>query len=93
MSTLSYEALVEGVEDFHLVSTLQQLIEKAIKSNDPDIIKLAKQTDNFLTNILNRTSRSFNKYRRYTRGPIGPMEKAILRDLSNGESEDYDIFQ
>jgi hypothetical protein len=93
LPTLSYEALAEGIEDSHLISTLQQLVEKALNSNDPNIIKLAKQTDNFLTNIRNRVSSDFSKnYWRHPPGPIDPMEKKILRDLNNGESEDYGIF-
>ena len=94
LPTISYEALGEGVEDSHLISTLQALSEEAIRSNTADVRKLGKESSGYLDDILKRLSKDF-KHRYWNRHnpiPVDPMEKTILRDLSSGKSEDYEIF-
>lgn len=94
LPTLSYEALREGVEDSHLISTMQIMSHRALRASDPNVVRLGKEAEEYLDGILKRVSKNFKRrYREKHKDlPVDPMEKAILRDLNNGESEDYEIF-
>lgn len=93
LPTLSYEALREGVEDSQIISTFQKLIKQASDSDDPKLKKLAEQTSQYLNGILNRVSMDFSKYfAKHEPLPVDPMEQAILYDLNNAQSRNYEIF-
>jgi Glycoside hydrolase 123 N-terminal domain len=94
LPTLSYESLREGVEDSHIISTLQILTDKALQSDNPEILKLGKDARNYLDSIETRISKSFRG--KYYKAPrellVDPTEKAILEDLNGVHDEGYDIF-
>ncbi len=94
LPTLSYEALREGVEDSQLISTINVLAEKAIKDNNPVIVKLGKEAEDYLNEILSRPSRNFKQeyWRKHTSALEDPMEQAILMDLNAQQGPDYEIF-
>ena len=94
LPTLCYEALREGIEDSELISTLQSLAEKALQDNDYNTINLGKEANRYLDGVLKRVSRNFRYeyYRRHEDLPVDPMEKAILKDLNNGQGEEYAVF-
>lgn len=92
LPTLSYEALREGIEDSELISTLQILAERALQTNDPKMAEVGKEAREYFDAIAEKVGKDF-KRRCENRGlPVDPMEKAILRDLNNGQSEDHRIF-
>jgi hypothetical protein len=95
LPTLSYEALREGVEDSHLISTLQILTDKALQSDSPEILKLGKDARNYLDNIETRISKSFRKS--YYKSPLTLLvdagEKAILEDLNGVHGEEYEEYE
>lgn len=94
LPTLSYESLREGVEDSRIISTLQILTDKALRSDKPKILKLGKDARNYLDGIEARVSKNFRG--KYYKGPrvtlVAPTEKAILEDLSGIKDGDYKIF-
>lgn len=92
LPTLSYEALREGIEDCELISTLQILADKALQASDPKVVELGKEAQEYFDDILKRVGKNFKQRRRNRGLPADPMEKAILRDLNNKQSEDYEIF-
>ena len=93
LPSLSYEALREGIEDSELISTLQILSDKALQADDSDAKNFGSEAKVYLAKIFNRVSRNFKQeYWKHNSSPIDPMERKIVRDLNNGESEDYEIF-
>lgn len=94
LPTLCYESLREGTEDSQLISTLQILIDQAMQGADVGTKHLGKEAEAYLDGILKRMSKNFaqNYWAKHRDLPVDPMEKAILRDLNNGQSEDYEIF-
>jgi hypothetical protein len=94
LPTLSYEALREGVEDSQLISTMKVLIDKALKAGNPVVVKLGKEAEDYLNEILARPSKNFkqNYWRKHTSALQDPMEKAILTDLNAQHGQDYAIF-
>ena len=57
-------------------------------------MRLGEETEEYLDGILKRVSKNFKqRYREKHKDlPVDPTEKAILRDLNNGKSESYEIF-
>jgi hypothetical protein len=94
LPTLSYEALREGVEDSRLISTMLVLAGRASSSHDPGVVRVGKESEEFLQAILRRMSKDFRRdyFRKHKDLPVDPMEEAILRDLNDGRSKDYGIF-
>ena len=93
LPTLSYESLREGVEDSRLISTLQILTDKALQSDDPEILKLGRDARDYWDGIAGRVSKSYRKYYRSVRESlVDPTEKAILEDLSVSQDTGYEIF-
>jgi hypothetical protein len=94
LPTLSYEALREGVEDSHLISTFRALIKSALNSKDSEVIKIGQESQEYLNEIFQRVRRNFNQeyWHLYDSKPTDRMEKKILLDLNNGKSTDYAVF-
>lgn len=95
LPTLSYESLREGVEDSELISTLQVLSEKALLSKDTNTMKLGKEAERYLDDILTRVNLNFkqrDKSMDSAGSPIDSLEQALLRDLDINGNESYGIF-
>jgi len=94
LPTLSYEALREGVEDSQLISTALILAQRASRSGDPNTVHLGNSTKQYLNSIICRLDKNFrlNYWGKSKPSPVDPMERAILKDLNEGKSEDYGVF-
>jgi hypothetical protein len=94
LPTLSYEALREGTEDSHLISTLQTLTQYALESDNNEVLKLGKETQDYLNELFGKISRDFETdyWKKHRALPVDPMEEAILKDLTNNSYADYGIF-
>lgn len=91
--TLSYEALREGIEDSILISTLKAEIKELKKVNDGKISTVVLEAEDYLANLFSHIETDFKKnYWKHPPGPVDPIEKKILNDLSAGKSEDYEVF-
>jgi hypothetical protein len=91
---LSYEALREGIEDSHLISTLQVLIRAAFETNNAEGLKLGKEAQDYLNEVFGKLSRNFEKdyWQKHRALPCDPMEEAILKDMAKGRYADYGAF-
>jgi len=94
LPTMSYEALREGTEDSHLISTLQTLTQYALESDDKEVVILGKEAQDYLNGLFNNISRDFEKdyLQKHKALPIDPMVEAILKDLTGNSHDDYGIF-
>jgi hypothetical protein len=94
LPTLCYETLREAVEDSHLISTLQILVRQALQRNKPEAVRLAEEADEYLNDIFNRVSKDFENayWKKHRNSPVDPMEKAILKDMDEGQGEGYGVF-
>jgi hypothetical protein len=95
LPTLSYESLREGVEDSELISTLQILSERALLSKDSNTVKLGKEAERYLDDILTRVNLNFKqreKNMNLAGLPIDSLEQALLRDLDKNGNESYGVF-
>jgi len=94
LPTLSYEALREGIEDSHLISTLQILTDKALQSDNSEISNLGRDARNYMNGIIKRINKNFRAS--YYKSPLTSLvdagEKAILKDLNGEHGEEYEIF-
>jgi len=94
LPTLSYEALREGIEDARILCTLQDLISKALKSSNKDVMFLGEKLEKNLNDILIHMDDNFRKnyLSTYQNGPVDLAEDRILKDLNKNKDKSYSIF-
>lgn len=94
LPTIPYEALREGVEDSHLISTMKILAHQASQAIDPKVVELGKEAEDYLNGVLKKLSKNFEQryWKIHKDLPVDPTEKAILKDLNGEANVGYDIF-
>jgi hypothetical protein len=60
LPTIGWEGLREGIDDAKYVYTLKYAISEARKSNDPILIKKAKEAEEIIENILKNINLDFH---------------------------------